>query len=341
MDARVRGRMAAALAALAAGLPSHAQQAAEKMERIEVTGSRLPTSSDAETPSPVAIIHAADIRVDGLQSLELVLNNYPQFAADQGTRISNGATGTATANLRALGAQRTLVLVNGRRMPAGSPWALSPDLNQIPPQLIQRVEILTGGASAVYGADALAGVVNFIMNDRFEGVQADVSYAFNNHQQKNEFATNLLEQRGIAVPGDKSMDGEVGSASLTLGGNFAQDKGNAVVSFRYLKSKALEQSERDYSACALGLGRGGTTAACGGSFAGNPGYFLDYGHFAGNPDIDSISSNALGVGTHSVAVSDSSKLAPYSSDILARSVVPWPRPRRALMIDQSAASYGE
>src|SRR5688572_12698674 len=117
MDAKFRGRMAAALVALAAGLPSHAQQAAEKMERIEVTGSRLPMSSDVETASPVAIVKAEDIRLEGFQSLELVLNNYPQFFADQGNRISNGATGTATANLRALGPERTLVLLNGKRMP--------------------------------------------------------------------------------------------------------------------------------------------------------------------------------------------------------------------------------
>jgi outer membrane receptor protein involved in Fe transport len=270
-----------ALALVAAVLPAGAQQAAEKLERIEITGSRLPISSEVDTASPVVIIRAEDIRIDGYPSVELILNNLPQFAADQGTRISNGATGTATANLRALGAQRTLVLMNGRRMPAGSPGALSPDLNQIPPQLIQRVEILTGGASAVYGADAIAGVVNFILNDRFEGVQADASYGFYNHRQKSDFAQELLRQRNIPVPGDKDRDGGISSASLTLGGNFQQDKGNAVVSFRYLKTDALLQSERDYSACAIGVVGG--EVACGGSGVSNPGRFLDLGYFAGDP----------------------------------------------------------
>lgn len=279
-----------ALAAVVAILPAGAQQA-DKIERIEVTGSRLPTSSEVATPSPVAIIRAEDLRIDGYQSLELILNNLPQFAADQGNRTSNGASGTATVNLRALGPQRTLVLMNGKRLPAGSPAALSPDLNQIPPQLIQRVEILTGGASAVYGADAIAGVVNFILNDRFEGVQADASYGFYNHRQKNDFAQERLRARGFAVPGDNDMDGGMTSSSLTLGGNFAQGKGNGVVSFRYLKSDALPQSERDYSACALSTV--GSAIACGGSGTSNPGRFVDFGFFAGDPDYDPRATRSL------------------------------------------------
>ena len=290
---RLRRGVGATLSALVAMSSAFAEQAAEKLERIEVTGSRLPTSSEVATSSPVAIIRAEDLRLDGYQNLELALNNFPQFSPDQGSRISNGASGTATANLRGLGAQRTLVLLNGKRMVAGSPTALSPDLNQVPPQLIQRVEILTGGASAVYGADAIAGVVNFILNDRFEGVQADAAFAFSNHQQKNAFMQGLLRERNLAIPGDKSMDGETGSASLTLGGNFAQDKGNAVVSFRYLKSEALLQSERDYSACALGPDRRTGRAICGGSSAGEPGLFFDLGYFKANPEIDPLDERAL------------------------------------------------
>ena len=95
----------------------------------------------------------------------------PQVFAGQGGNYSNGASGTATVNLRGLGSARTMVLVNGRRMVAGSPAGPeAPDLNQIPAPLIERVEVLTGGASAVYGSDAVAGVVNFIMKDNFEGV---------------------------------------------------------------------------------------------------------------------------------------------------------------------------
>jgi iron complex outermembrane recepter protein len=283
MKARLHG---IALAVVAALPSANAQQAVEKAERIEVTGSRIaPSSSDVDSPSPIAIISAQDIRLEGYQNLELILNNYPQFVPDQGNRLSNGATGTATANLRGLGPGRSLVLVNGKRMPAGNPFVLSPDLNQVPPQLIRRVEVLTGGASAVYGSDAIAGVVNFIMNNRFEGVQGDVSYDAYSHRQKNGVAQNMLTSAGIPIPGDKWMDAGSGTVSLTMGGKFAGDKGNAVASFRYFEAKALLQSERDYSACPIQFPAGSTIPICGGSSANATGRFVDLRFFAADPSI--------------------------------------------------------
>src|SRR4051812_13375619 len=164
---------------------AYAQQApiqtAERVERVEITGSRIPTV-EAEGPSPVTVMTAQEIKLDGLAKTEDLLNNLPQVFASQGSNLANGATGTAQVDLRGLGPTRTLVLVNGRRLPPGSPnggtGGYSADLNQIPSQLIQRVEVLTGGASAVYGSDAIAGVVNFIMNDRFEGLQVDLYHSF-------------------------------------------------------------------------------------------------------------------------------------------------------------------
>ncbi|MGH8856148.1 MAG: TonB-dependent receptor plug domain-containing protein, partial [Telluria sp.] len=131
-----------------------------------MTGSRIATAN-LESVSPVTVVGAKDIKLEGTRSVENLLNNLPQVFADQGGSISNGSSGTATVNLRNFGADRTLVLVNGRRMPAGSPRNTAADLNQIPAALIKRVEVLTGGASAIYGSDAVAGVVNFIMNDNF------------------------------------------------------------------------------------------------------------------------------------------------------------------------------
>jgi outer membrane receptor protein involved in Fe transport len=280
-------RCIALAVASALGTASAQQAGVERMERVEITGSRI-LSSDVESPSPIAIITAKDVKVEGYQDLELILNNFPQFVPDQGNRLSNGATGTATANLRGLGAARTLVLVNGKRMPAGSPFVLSPDLNQIPPQLIQRVEVLTGGASAVYGSDAIAGVVNFILNDRFEGVQGDVAYDAYAHEQKNGVAQNMLRDRGIAIPADKWMDGESESATLTLGRNFAHDKGNAVVSVRYFKSAALPQSERDYSACPIGFPADSAIPVCVGSSANGTGRFQDLRFWSADPTIQPL-----------------------------------------------------
>lgn len=250
--------------------PALAQQAAE---RVEITGSRL-KSSDVDTASPVVSIGAEQIKVEGVRSVEQLLNNLPQVFADYGGSVSNGATGTATVNLRNIGRDRTLVLVNGRRLPAGSPRALAADLNQIPVPLIKRVEVLTGGASAVYGSDAVAGVVNFIMNDRFEGVQFEANHSFYNHSQKGNI-DYALDASNYPKPGNKGADGEIDDISVTMGGNFANGKGNATMFLGYKKEKALLQSERDFSACSLGMD--GDEVFCAGSGTSFPGRFRAIG----------------------------------------------------------------
>jgi outer membrane receptor protein involved in Fe transport len=238
------------------------------LQRVEITGSRIKTVN-TEGASPIVTLTAEAIKASGVRTAEGLLNSLPQVMADFGGSVSNGATGTATVNLRNLGSSRTLVLVNGRRLPAGSPRSVAADLNQIPVSMIERVEVLTGGASAVYGADAVSGVVNFIMKNNFKGVELDVTHSFYNHSQKNDVAA-LVEKRGFAVPGDKSADGKVSELSLTIGGNFAGDRGNAVVNFTRKTENPLLQSERDFSACALSA----TNDACGGSSTSFPGRFI-------------------------------------------------------------------
>ncbi len=248
---------------------------AQAGERVEITGSRI-KSLNVDTASPITVVDAKDIKQDGVRNVESFLNNLPQVFAAQAGTVSNGATGTASVNLRGLGAGRTLVLVNGRRLPMGSANTVAPDLNQIPSALIRRVELLTGGASAVYGSDAVSGVVNFILNDRFEGAQVELNHSFFNHGQQNpgpvggtlgvadivrgRAATNPAE---FKIPGDKSADGKSTNFSLLLGGNFDGGKGNATVFINYKKDDALLQSERDFSACTVGTGALNFT--CGGS----------------------------------------------------------------------------
>src|SRR5712664_1474599 len=115
-----------AIALMAA--PLALAQTAERVEKIEITGSRIP-SPNLESASPIAVITAQDIKMEGISKVEDLLNNLPQVFADYGSTVSNGATGTATVNLRNLGSARTLVLVNGRRLPAGSPFFYPTDLN--------------------------------------------------------------------------------------------------------------------------------------------------------------------------------------------------------------------
>lgn len=278
MKLKLRVLPAAIAGALATGMcgTAVAQQAApaakkaeEKFERIEVTGSRI-ASANLESASPITTVDAAAIAADGLRSVENVLNNLPSVFATQGSSISNGATGTATVSLRGLGTNRTLVLVNGRRLPYGSANTAAADLNQIPAGLIKRIEILTGGAGAVYGSDAIAGVVNFIMNDQFEGVQIEFNQSGYFHKQQNaQGVADLIRTRAatnpaqFSVPGDKSFDGRVFDSSLLMGSNFANNKGNATAFFAYKKEDALLQSERDFSACSLG--NLATAFICGGS----------------------------------------------------------------------------
>jgi iron complex outermembrane receptor protein len=257
---------------------AHAQTAPEQpMQRVEVTGSRIPTAN-LESVSPVTVMTAKEMKLDGVRSVENLLNNMPQVFADQGGTISNGSSGTATVNLRNFGADRTLVLVNGRRLPAGSPSNTAADLNQIPAPLIKQVEVLTGGASAIYGSDAVAGVVNFIMNDHFSGVQMEANESFYNHKQKGDAAAQASAARNFPLPGNITADGKIKDASLTIGGNFDGNKGNAVVFFGWKKEDALLQSERDFTACSLGGFTSGNTFHCGGSGTSYPGrFFTDAG----------------------------------------------------------------
>ncbi|TMG79973.1 MAG: TonB-dependent receptor, partial [Betaproteobacteria bacterium] len=121
---------------------------AERMEKVTVTGTRIP-SPNLESTSPISIITPQDIKFEHPVSIENLINGMPQVAANQGNMLSNAASGTAAVDLRGLGAARTLVLINGRRLPAGSPDFFPTDINGIPLPLIQRVDIYTGGASAV------------------------------------------------------------------------------------------------------------------------------------------------------------------------------------------------
>ena len=224
----------------------------------QVTGSRIPSPNLTST-SPVTQVTATDIRIEGVNNVENLLNNLPQVFADQGGNISNGSSGTATVNLRNLGASRTLVLVNGRRLPAGSPGSAAgypTDLNQIPAPLIERVEILTGGASAIYGSDAVAGVVNFIMKENFQGLQLQYDTSGYNHRQHNGVA-DIVRARAatnpaqFAVPGNQDYDGTVYDASITMGSNFDNNRGNATLFFHYKKDEAILEKARDFSACSL------------------------------------------------------------------------------------------
>ena len=242
-------------AAMAMTTPALAQDAGQdtQLDEVVVTGSRIP-QANLVTTSPVSQVTGEDIDVAGVTRVEDLVSQLPQAFAAQNSTISNGASGTATVSLRNLGSSRTLVLIDGRRMGYGSPLDDAADLNQIPEQLVERVEVLTGGASAVYGSDALAGVVNFIMKKDFEGVQIDAQYGQFQHHNDYDGVGNLraeIQRRGttnpsqFSLPDDDVNDGESRSINMIMGVASADGKGNLVAYAGYRNNNAILQSQRD------------------------------------------------------------------------------------------------
>jgi len=277
-------RLALATASAAAGVTAlHAQEApapaanAAPVEEVVVTGSRLLTPNETSI-SPITSVSSTDIAATGLTRTEDVLNNLPMVFAGQNSTTANGADGTATIDLRGLGNQRTLVLVNGRRLgPGAGDGRNYSDINQVPAALIERVDIETGGASAVYGADAVAGVVNFILNTHFEGIKVDAGYNFYQHHNGDTQIQQVVSAAGDALPDSNVNAGFGKNFSIIMGSNFADDKGNATAYITYDNQGSALQSKYDYSACSLANGGGGKFA-CGGSGTSPGGLFLAYGN---------------------------------------------------------------
>lgn len=243
-------------------------------EEVEVTGTLIPRPT-LEAMSPVSTLDIEELTYRGSTRMEDLLTSLPQIFASQNSVVANGASGTASVNLRNLGEVRTLVLIDGRRMTAGDPGAPGADLNFIPASLVKRVDILTGGASATYGADAVGGVVNFIMDRDFEGIRGGIQFSGFNHNNNNRVAAEINGAAGYDYPTGNMWDGNSFNANVALGGKFADGKGHAVMYLDYRDTKALLKSERDYTNCAPN-GGDETGPACSGSSTSDLGRFEVY-----------------------------------------------------------------
>ena len=280
--------------ALLTGAPAFAQNgqepqdaqtsdAAETGSAIIVTGSRI-ASPNLESASPVTVVGAAEFKATGTTRVEDLINSLPQVFAGQGSNISNGASGTATLNLRGLGSERTLVLVNGRRVVPGDPTSSAADINIIPGSMIKRVDVLTGGASSVYGADAVSGVVNFIMDTQFEGFRIDGQYSLYNHDNRaGSQIRNALNARRFGFPDGQSSGGGAVDATASFGAAFDDGRGHVTAYAGYRKVDPVTQAKRDYSSCSLAARSTASSAAnngslftCGGSATSPNGSFIVY-----------------------------------------------------------------
>jgi outer membrane receptor protein involved in Fe transport len=271
----------AAPAALAAPPTS---SAALQLQEVVVTGSRIATPNQTAI-SPVQFVGAKQFAQVGATRVEDVLNKLPQVFADQNGTSINGGVGISTIDLRGLGAARTLVLVNGERLPYGDTATGVPgaDINMIPPALIENVQILTGGASAQYGADAVAGVVNFKLMDNFQGVKLVANgggyFHSNNNDQGVEDAINTFNASGLGFfqPAPSSVaTGATKALTFIAGINTPDNKGNATFYAAYRNTAKAVQSEYSYSACSLGSGYAPDNQfSCAGSHTAYPGTFQE------------------------------------------------------------------
>lgn len=255
---------AATAATISTSAFSADEEGAEAIEKIQVTGSRI-RRADMEGVVPVTSFSAADIMASGAPTLEQFVQALPIANGGQyGSNVNNGGNGTVTMNLRGLGDSRTLVLVNGRRY--------SGDISTVPMAAIKRVDILRDGASTIYGSDAIAGVVNFITRNDFEGAQVDVRL-----QQSSE------------------GDGETKSVNFLTG--VSSDKGNIIFSGTYEKREVIYGSQRDFSSCPpseVDADGDGTNdgLVCGGSATTMPGSVwapsFGFGQLDGNGGVRAV-----------------------------------------------------
>ncbi|HEU4663419.1 MAG TPA: TonB-dependent receptor plug domain-containing protein, partial [Dokdonella sp.] len=202
-----------------AAAPEQSSEVAE----VLVTGSRI-ARRDFEANSPITTVQQDLLQQTSSFALESKLLQLPQFSGATNSQFATGYfnSGAATLNLRNLGDNRNLVLLDGRRLQP-STAALAIDINTIPAALIDGIEVITGGASAAYGADAVSGVVNFKLKHKFQGFQLDGSYG--------------SSERG---------DNRIVDISATMGGNFAEDRGNAIVALTYADRGEVRNRDIDF-----------------------------------------------------------------------------------------------
>ena len=208
-------------------LPAIAQDAnKESLDRVEVTGSRLKAIVN-EASSPVSVVTKADIDITQPVAVEELIRGLPSSYPAIGPAMNNGSNGTASIDLRGMGSNRTLVLFNSKRFVPATLGGVV-DTNNVPISLLERVDVVTGGASAVYGADAVAGVVNFITKRNFTGIEA----------------TSLYSASGAG-------DAKRYKNDITMGANLADGRGNVALSIGTTRTDPIRLADRDYASTAL------------------------------------------------------------------------------------------
>ncbi|ESQ84056.1 hypothetical protein AEAC466_09940 [Asticcacaulis sp. AC466] len=261
------GVAVAALGTACLTMPAFAQsEAAPAPEasaatEVVVTGTRI-RRPNLKSASPITSVDSKEVKLQGAIAVDTFLKSLPQVEAGNNENQSNNSDGTAGVNLRSLGVNRSLVLIDGQRfLPT-----LGVDLNFIPSTLVERTDVLTGGASSVYGSDAMSGVVNFIMRKKLNGLRVDAQYSIYEHTNDDSYLRGIQSAAGIKLADKNVWDGQKYDFNVAAGGDIDGGKGNVMGYFGYRKMEAVRQDSRDYSNCALVFADdSGSQFGCGGS----------------------------------------------------------------------------
>lgn len=289
------------IAGLAAGVvtiaPAHAQQAqsttADDDQVVIVTGTLI-QQPGLESASPITSVGIEEIGLQQSSEVEKLMRNLPITVPGDGANVNNGTAGASTINLRGLGSQRNLILIDGKR---ATPYNIAGrvDVSIIPVGALERMDIITGGASAVYGSDAISGAINFVLRRDFEGVELDNEYT---------------------VSG--ANDGEIFNHTALLGANLADGRGNVALALNYTKREGVQFGARDYGRVGVssssGAGLGITGAAEPTNCSGENTVPTTFGGSGTTVPtrISSIPGNTgVGTGTQGLQIRDDGTLGPF------------------------------
>ena len=212
---------------------------------VVVTGTRIVRPNN-RSAAPIVTTTAADIAAQGATTIEEVVNRLPQVQVNAEQNFSD-SEGRQRIKLRSLGYERTLTLIDGLRI--GLPNTV--DVGIIPNALVERIDVLSGGASSVYGSDAVAGVVNFVLKKNFEGIRVDANYSFFNHENRNSPITEAAERAGFNASRGMTNDGGRTDVSLAAGVNLFDNRVNFTSFINYRHSDLVRLVDRSSAVCEI------------------------------------------------------------------------------------------
>jgi outer membrane receptor protein involved in Fe transport len=228
----------------AAKLAADADQAgSDDSGSVVVTGTRIQRPNN-HSAAPIVTTTAAEIAAQGATTIEEVINRLPQVQVNSEQNFSD-SEGRQRIKLRSLGYERTLTLIDGLRVGLANTF----DVGIIPTALVERIDVLTGGASSVYGSDAVSGVVNFVLKKNFEGVRLDANYSFFNHNNRSNAVTEAAERAGFNSATGMTNDGGRSDISLSAGKNLFDDRVNISGFVNYRQSELVRLRDRSLGIC--------------------------------------------------------------------------------------------